>query len=235
MNVSFISSPAQPQLPPPPMPFFQNQPGGPIPGLPPPFDPSRPNFPGLQMKDQPHSMGASSSDYPPRQGGPTYSNPQQHDMRAPGQYHHRGISPGRDPHFMAMQERHSYMQHMRERGAGDPQHLRGIPDQAPHPMGPGGDHNPPQRKKSPSPLPLVIPTDPQEYEMWQRKMEARYNNDGPERTPSGHPVGRPNERDPGEEQRMKDIEAARRRQGGENTLYANYPHSDGGGGGVILC
>lgn len=70
-------------------------------------------------------------------------------------------------------------------GAGEPQPVLLYPRHQKPPMGPGGDHSHTHRKRTPSPLPLVIPNDPMEYELWQRKMQARYQKD------LGHGVNNP--------------------------------------------
>lgn len=135
------------------------------------------------------------------------------------QYHHGMPSREGPPgHFMggrfSEHERAAYMQHPRDhRGAGEPQHLRGHPDLHQHPMGPGGDHHP-QRKRTPSPLPLVIPTDPREYEIWQQKMEAKYSKGDTKVTGEGRghellSVGRPQDKAL-EEKIMQDIKALQR-------------------------
>ena len=82
-------------------------------------------------------------------------------------------------------------------GAGEPhlggnQHPPERNDHFTHYIGPGGDHtlgqNPvPDEKRPPSPLPVVIPDDPREMEMWARRMTEKYSEAKP---PQQHP-GKP--------------------------------------------
>lgn len=77
-------------------------------------------------------------------------------------------------------------------GAGEPQPALLYPRHPNPPMGPGGDHSHAHRKRTPSPLPMVIPNEPMEFELWQRKMQARYQKDpghGVDRGPNRHFLG----------------------------------------------
>ncbi|XP_077973080.1 uncharacterized protein LOC120338337 isoform X3 [Styela clava] len=158
-------------LPPPPVPpmgFFPPMQGA-VGGMPrPSFDPNQPNFPGVAASNE---QRPPVMDYPPHSGAPPYN---------PGMQERGPPFPRENPQFMTQgRERPGYPPHhpRDHRGSGDPQHMMNNPQQHKPPMGPSGDHNPPpRRKRTPSPLPLVIPTDPQEFELWQKKMEARYND-----------------------------------------------------------
>ena len=111
-------------------------------------------------------------------------------MQHPGHSEPSGKETGDDGHYTTEYKNFPFtphIQHPPERyhppGAGEPhiggpQHGTERNEHFTHYIGPGGDHTLGQeRKRSPSPLPAVVPDNPREMEMWARRMADKYVDD----------------------------------------------------------
>ena len=116
---------------------------------------------------------------PPRNDMPPMKNPMEEHHFPPG-YRNSPFAP----HIQQAPERYALPPN--SQGAGEP-HLGGSQpvmdrnDHFTHYIGPGGDHtldqHPPlEQKHSQSPLPMVIPDDPREMEMWAQRMSEKYSD-----------------------------------------------------------